>query len=98
MILFMKLCKCREQQDGNEGGRLTNLLEGLFFSFLGRSKDVGLGGGGGGGSRSRVARLGLNLGNFISVIFFFLSFSLSICSSRTSSLVTSTFLFRSSYL
>ena len=31
-----------------------------------------------GGSRSRVARLGLNLGNFMSVLFFFLSFSLSI--------------------
>ena len=44
-----------------------------------------------GGSRSRVARLGLNLGNFISVLFFFLSFSLSICSSRISSLVRSTF-------
>ena len=51
-----------------------------------------------GGSRSRVARLGLNLGNFIYVLFFLLSFSLSICSSRTRSLVTSTFLFRSSYL
>ena len=51
-----------------------------------------------GGSRSRVAKLGLNLGNFISVLFFFLSFSLSICSSRINSLVRSTFLFRSSYL
>ena len=39
-----------------------------------------------GGSRSRVAKLGENLGNFISILFF-LSFSFSICSSRTNSLV-----------
>ena len=51
-----------------------------------------------GGSRSRVAKLGLNLGNFISVLFFFLSFALSICSSSISSFMRSIFLFRSSYL
>ena len=70
---------------------MTYQWEGLFFLFGGGAKMLG-------GSISRVAKLGLNLGNFISDLLFFLSFSLSICSSRISSLVKSTFLLKSSCL